>query len=147
MVIYGIHPYNKKEKNNMETNYTRKSVTAAQMKINYEVLDFETNQTINLVFRHSKHSFLRSCQRGLSKKIITVLEYGECYFKQGLIFYILGERNLPKVLDKEATHVKNIVVVVDGSSNQIITCYHSNNPFKNIKIKSKQLSRNYHYNA
>lgn len=35
----------------------------------------------------------------------------------------------------------NTVVIVSGDSNQIITCYRSKNPFKNIKTKSKILQK------
>jgi hypothetical protein len=107
---------------------------------NFLVEDPKTLQSEKLEFRHTKHSFQRAAQRGINlKKVSPVLEYGESYFKQGLIYYILGENNIPKSLSKERKKLRNLVVIVAGDSNQVITCYRSNNPFKNIKTKSKRL--------
>lgn len=95
-------------------------------------------------FNHSKHSQKRASQRGLSeRKIEKVLEYGECYFKQGLIYYVMGENNLPNnIAAQDRDLLKNTIVIVSSETNKVLTCYRSNNPFKNIRIKSKRLSKN-----
>ena len=120
-----------------------------QMSITLKVVDIKSQKEVELKFEHSTHSFQRASQRGLNtNKISIALEYGECFFKQGLIYYVLGERNLPKHLSKcERQQFKNIVVVVAGDENKVITCYRSNNPFKNIRLKSKSLYKNYHLAA
>ena len=116
-----------------------------QMSITLKVVDKKSQKEAELLFEHSNHSFQRASQRGLStNKISMALEYGECFFKQGLIYYVLGERNLPEHLSKcERQQFKNIVVVVAGDTNLVVTCYRSNNPFKNIRLKSKSLYKNY----
>lgn len=95
-------------------------------------------------FNHSVHSLKRASQRGLSvSKITTVLEFGECYFKQGLIYYVMGENNLPdNITAQERDLVKNTIVIISAKTNTVLTCYRSNNPFKNIRMKSKRLSKN-----
>ena len=62
---------------------------------------------------------------------------------QGLNYYVLGERDIPDFLSKEKSHIKNTVVITAGDTNQVITCYKANNPFKRIKHKSKELYKNY----
>ncbi len=103
---------------------------------------------IEFTFEHTKHSYLRACQRGFNQqKIVAALQYGESICKQGLIYFILGENNFPESLSKQKKHLQNTVVIVSGRSNQIITCYRSSNPFKNIKIKSEKLCKNNNYAA
>jgi len=108
----------------------------------------QTNGNENLLtgssFFHSAHSLKRASQRGLSeRKIENVLEYGECYFKQGLIYYVMGENNLPNnIAAQDRDLLKNTIVIVSSETNTVLTCYRSNNPFKNIRIKSKRLSKN-----
>jgi hypothetical protein len=103
---------------------------------------------VEFTFEHTKHSYLRACQRGFNRqKIVAALTYGENVYKQGLIYFILGENNIPEVLSKQKNYLKNTVVIVSGKSNQIITCYRSANPFKNIRTKSEKLCKKYKYAA
>src|SRR5436190_430302 len=75
-------------------------------------------------FEHTNHSYLRACQRGLNQhKIAVALQYGETIYKQGLIYFVLGEDNIPESLCKQKEQLKNTVVIVSGDSNQVITCY------------------------
>jgi len=95
-------------------------------------------------FIHSLHSFQRAAQRGISKdKLKAALQYGEVMYKQGLLFFILGENNIPDSLLKDKNKLQNIVVVVSGASNEVITCYRSAHPFRHIKMKSKKLNKPY----
>ena len=106
----------------------------------FVVEDPKTHQKEVLEFRHTKHSSKRAAQRGINlKKVSHALEYGESFFKQGLIYYILGEKNLPDHLTKDKKELQNLVVIVAGDSNQVITCYRSKKPFKHVKLKSKRL--------
>lgn len=110
-----------------------------QLEISFRVKDAESLQFIDFNFKHSRHSFLRASQRGIAmNKITAALQFGETIYKQGLIYFILGENNIPDSLSKDKDKLKNIVVVVSGDSNQVITCYRSSNPFRNIKLKSKK---------
>lgn len=91
----------------------------------------------------SDHSIERMIQRNITEDIIQIaLLYGKTFFKQGLVFYVLGEQNIPNLVSaKVRKKCKNLVVVTAGDSDAIITSYHNNNPFKYIKKKSKRLSK------
>ena len=56
---------------------------------------------VDYQFRHTNHSILRVAQRSIrTDKIATTLQYGDNIYKQGLIFYIPGEDNIPASLSK-----------------------------------------------
>ena len=108
----------------------------------FEVTDDKYHRSETLEFSHTHHSSARASQRGIDQhKISMVLQYGECFTKQHLLYYVLGEKNIPDALSKVSHGLKNLVVIVAGDSNQIVTCYRSDNPFKNIRLKSKRLGR------
>jgi hypothetical protein len=118
------------------------------LEICFRVIDEMNFKFIDFNFKHTSHSFLKASQRGISsKKLNAALQYGETIYKQGLIYFILGENNIPDSLIKEKDKLKNTVVVVAGDSNKVITCYRSANPFRNIKHKSKRVFNNYVYAA
>ena len=106
--------------------------------LNWTVRDEKLNKEEKLSFSYSAHSYKRTQERSLSKDAIaTTLEYGKAFFKQGLIFYVLGsKRNSEKGKNKTTS---NMVVVVSGDSELIITCYKNRNPFKYIRKKTKYL--------
>ena len=118
---------------------------AQSLKLSWEVKDDDLKKSEILNFNHTQHSLIRASQRNIySKNISIAIEYGQEFFKQGLIFYVLGENNLPKnITHSERKKYENIVVVVSGDSNTILTCYRSKNPFKHIKKKQKNLSVKY----
>jgi len=121
---------------------------SANMEINIRIEDAASLKFIDFNFKHTQHSFLRAAQRGInSMKIRTALQYGESIYKQGLIYFILGESNIPDSLIKEKDKLKNTVVIVSGNSNELITCYRSADPYRNIKHKSKKLCKNYNHAA
>jgi hypothetical protein len=116
--------------------------TLNQTKVTWEIKNENQNKSEILMFNHTTHSFKRANERNIkSDNISDVIEYGKAFFKQGLIYYVLGEYHfqnsyVKKLCDKS----KNMVVVVDGNSNTILTCYRSKNPFKHIKKKQKRLA-------
>ena len=110
-----------------------------KLEINFNIIDENNHPCLTINFKHTLHSFLRAAQRGIgSNKIAATLKYGKSIYKQGLIYYILGEDNIPLSLHKEKNKLKNTVVIASGNSNQVVTCYWSSNPFRNIKVKQKQ---------
>jgi hypothetical protein len=111
-------------------------------KVTWEVKDKKLNKSETLSFNHSQHSFRRANERNIrSKNIADVIEYGKAFFKQGMVFYVLGEQQLP---DAKIQHKsQNMVIVVAGDSNTILTCYRSDNPFKHVKKKQKNLAAKY----
>lgn len=110
--------------------------------ISWQVTDEDLNKSETLTFKHSQHSLERANQRSIDDiSIANTIEYGKAFFKQGLIFYALGEHNIPKNNRNKLSKVNtNLIVVVAGNSNTIITCYRSKNPFKHLKKKQKNLA-------
>lgn len=114
------------------------------LKIAFKVASDKSLSPVEFTFKHTDHSFQRACQRGINQvKIIAALQFGETVYKQGLIYYILGENNIPESLSRNRKQLKNTVVIVAGDSNQVITCYRSPNPFKNIRLKSERLGKKF----
>lgn len=112
-------------------------------------VDFDKSLSpIEFEFEHTEHSYLRACQRGFTyRKIAAALQYGESIYKQGLIYFVLGENNIPDSLSKLKDKLKNTVVIVAGDSNKVITCYRTTNPFKYIRVKSERLCKKYNHAA
>ena len=91
-------------------------------------------------FTHSNHSKLRSMQRSLPDDVIAyALKYGTVVYKQGMQYYILGEKDLQHLPAAERKKYMNVVVIISGKSDNIITCYRRKNPYKYIRLKSKQM--------
>ena len=109
--------------------------------LTWDVYDKISNKSQKVTFTHTRHSQQRSCERSIhDQDLAAVIENGDAIFKQGMTFYVLGEKNIPKDLPlKLQKKVKNLVVVVAGDEASIITCYRSKNPFKHLKRKSKTL--------
>lgn len=107
------------------------------------VQDEKSGKSEDLIYSHSKHSELRSQQRGLSDDHISfALKYGNETFKQGLVFFVVREKDIPDTLDpKNRKRYKNIVLVT-SSDGGIITCYKSKKAHKAIKLKRKRLGVN-----
>lgn len=64
--------------------------------IHYSVYENDLRKVIDINFIHTSHSNKRSSQRGVNNdKIIIALEYGKTTFKQGLLYYVLGEKDIP----------------------------------------------------
>lgn len=106
-----------------------------------EIEDLATRQTQQYQFTHTLHSAERASQRGIgNEQLALALAYGETYHKQGLIFYVLGEKNLPTNL-RRTQNVRNIIVVVNGDTGQVLTCYRNPDPHKYIRLKPKRLAR------
>ncbi len=115
-------------------------VTNGQSRVGVNVLDEESGRTGTYFLQHTNHSLIRSEERGIDNMMITlVIEYGKLFQKQGLEFYVMGEKNLPNGIDhKLQGKVKNTVVVV-GENGQIVTCYKGRAVLKHIQRKQKYL--------
>ncbi len=113
------------------------------LSVNVKISRSDSLKSQSLKFQHSNHSFQRAAQRGIDYAMIqTIVEYGEAIFKQGMVFYVLGNKDKPDGrLSKDWKKFQNLVVVVAGDSNQIITCYRNSNPYKYIRKKTKELSK------
>lgn len=106
-------------------------------KINVIAKDKKSGKTEEYTFSRTNHCIVRASQRAITNdKLRLVLTYGEAYYKQGLIYYVLGETSIPIEHKKDCSKLINTVAVVDGSSDTLITCYRSRNAHKHIKQKS-----------
>lgn len=110
-------------------------------KLNVIAKDNKTGITEKYTFSQTNHCIIRASQRAITNdKLKLVLTYGEPYYKQGLIYYVLGESSIPKEHKKDCSKLKNTVAIVDGGSDTLITCYRSRNAHKHIKHKQKRNS-------
>lgn len=100
--------------------------------------DSRVKREVEFEYHHSMHSQQRSKQRGIDKdKLSIALSYGNAYYKQGYIFYVLGEDQIPEYLTAKKSKYVNTIVVTDSESDRIITCYRCKEPHRHIKKKSK----------
>lgn len=110
-------------------------------KINLIARDNKTGKIEEYTFSQTNHCIIRASQRAITyDKLRLVLTYGEPYYKQGLIYYVLGESSIPEEHKKDCSKLKNTVAIVDGGSDTLITCYRSRNAHKHIKHKQKRNS-------
>ena len=91
-------------------------------------------------YQFSRHCLQRAAQRGIQADAIAyTLEFGRVYFRQGMFFHVLGKKELPPALRHEWERLRHTVVVLSGDDNTLITAYRADNPFRNIRRKSKVL--------
>ena len=96
------------------------------------------NQTAH--YTMSRHCRQRADQRGINPDAIALtLEYGRVFVRQGLIFHVLGHKEIPVWLRREREHLLHTVVVQAADAEVLITTYRGNNPIRRIKRKSKVL--------
>ena len=118
----------------------KKSEFDKQSTIKAYARDSESSYVQDFEFKHSGHSLERASQRCLNNfRIRIALVYGNSIRKQGYEYCILGEDRIPEELIKLKDKLKNTVVVMDGDSETIVTCYRANKPYKHILKKSKTL--------
>lgn len=106
-------------------------------------VDISQKESVELIIRHSKHSQKRAAQRSINHKtLMQVLTFGTPYYRQGMSFYTVLEKDIPEDIDhrtKEKLH--NLVVVLGSSGEQIVTCYYNSEPVKYLKRKGKELKK------
>jgi len=91
---------------------------------------------------HSVHSRKRADQRSIDDRtIMQVLTFGTVYYRQGMTFYTVLEKNhTPNLSHHEWEKMKNLVVVLGSDNIEIVTCYYSKNAIKHLKKKQKKLA-------
>jgi hypothetical protein len=103
--------------------------------------DPDTDMVETIMLQHTVHSRTRAAQRCIDlQRIDTVMVYGETVYKQGMVFMYLGKDQVPEHLARHRDKYANMVVVLSGDSNQVITCYRCPNPAKHLRRKQKNLS-------
>jgi hypothetical protein len=98
--------------------------------------------------KHTNHSNKRASQRGITLESIKIaMFFSESYFKQNVIFHVVKESLLPEnISEKIKKRIKNLVVIVSGNSNEIITCYRDKNALRTVKLKVKENRKRYKCN-
>lgn len=105
------------------------------------LLDEKIGRKGSYFLEHTHHSQMRSNQRGIDNLAITlVIEYGKIFYKQGLEFYVVGDKSLPRGIDTNLKKRLQNTVVVLTTDAHILTCYRGNNVMKHIHRKQKYLS-------
>jgi len=112
---------------------------------NSEILQKEALQLIDLT--HTNHSRKRASQRGITLESIKLaMFFSESFFKQSEIFHVVKDSLIPENLsEKLKKKIKNLVVIVSGNSNEIITCYRNKGALKTVKVKSKINKNKYRF--
>lgn len=101
----------------------------------------DTSKENSYPFVHTNHSLIRSNQRGISNLAISLaIEYGRCFQRQGLDFFVLGTKSLPKNIENNIKEKIENTVVILTPNNEIITCYKERNAMRHISKKQKYLS-------
>ena len=118
----------------------KKSEFDIQRSIKAYAKDSESGYVQEFEFKHSGHSLERASQRCLNNfRIRIALVYGDSIRKQGYEYCILGEDRIPEELLRYKDKLKNTVVVMDGHSDTLITCYRAKDPYKQIRKKPEML--------
>jgi hypothetical protein len=121
------------EKNNPET-----------WLLSWDVMDPVENQYEKRRYHLSLHCMQRASQRGIQGDAIALaLEFGRVYRRQGMLFHILGKRQLPPAFRHDWERLRHTVVVLAEDDNTLITVYRSDNPFRKIHRKPKVLLTHY----
>jgi hypothetical protein len=105
------------------------------------VTDIGSGRRFTYSINHTLHSKIRASQRGFTESnLLDALDYSIVIRKQGLFFYIVADSKIPESLpESRRNKIKNMVVVVSGDSDSIITCYKAKNNMKHIKKKKSVL--------
>jgi len=97
----------------------------------------------HILFNYSNHSISRAAQRGIqTPSIETIIQEGKTIHKQGYKFLFMTVKELRYHAPAEQKKLKNLVVVMAGDSNTVVTCYKNKDAIGNIKRKSKRLLKN-----
>ena len=91
---------------------------------------------------YTDHAKRRMAQRGITKRRVQlVLTYAKKIHRQGFLFHIMRDKDLPKKMDAHMRgRLKHLVVVTTlGACPIVITAYRSDKALKRIKCKTKML--------
>lgn len=108
----------------------------------FVVRDADSDAVQPLRMTHTEHSLVRSSQRGINRLHIEMaIRYGKSIYRQGLVFCILGWRDIPYTHAHMRDKLSGTVLVLSGDDDSIVTCYRGSDPFKHIMRKPSRLSR------
>ncbi|MGM0947163.1 MAG: DUF4258 domain-containing protein [Bacteroidota bacterium] len=100
-----------------------------------------THITTSMVL--SRHSKIRLQQRGIQlEEVKAVLKHGRVIYKQGMKFHYLPKANIREKCRQYDPQLSSLIVITDGTGQEVITCYKSDKAVHRIKKKPKRLYRN-----
>ena len=103
-------------------------------------IDKEPKQTACIL---TSHSTVRASQRGIKEfQIRMVTKFGRVIRKQGLRFFYMTHYELKFFPLQTRETLQNLVVVMAGDENMVITTYKNKDAIRHIKRKSKRLIKN-----
>jgi hypothetical protein len=122
--------------------YFETSITFGRVESNFsiDIKDDLNNQIVQFNLKYSEHFLQRSLSRSICFESITdAILNGETFYKQGLVFFVLGKNHIPKNIDPQLQKkCRNLIVVMNLHSNMLITSYRNNDPLFYIRKKSKK---------
>ncbi len=97
------------------------------------------SELINLVSTDiSNHALTRMRERRIDIKAVQMaILYGYAILKQGVTFYVMRKRDIPRYVKRdEVRKMKDLVVVWSNEENAVITCYRRADGMKYVKRKT-----------
>lgn len=109
--------------------------------LRYTIGDAATNRRRQWKLRHSQHAMKRCQQRGICRRAIALaLVYGAYEFRQGMVFRVVRDCDIPASLgSKDRELLRHLVVVMDESEREVVTCYRNPRAAARIRRKPKHL--------
>ena len=111
--------------------------------LSVNISDTSINADGSFELHHTFHSLNRTKKRGISEKLLAnLIGFGKCYQKQGLLYYVLSNKEVEfDSLDVEIND--SLVAVV--KDDVIITSYYTSKTsgHRHINKKGKQFHKNY----
>ena len=92
--------------------------------------------------QYTDHAKRRMAQRGIPKdRVQLVLKYAKKIHRQGFLFHVMRNKDLPKKMDAHMRgRLKHLVVVTTLDAHPVVvTAYRSDKALKRIKCKTKML--------
>ena len=142
--LFEENPNRMKKTNNAQASVTAVKNNQETRLLSWEVMDPVQNHFEKRHYHLSRHCVQRASQRGIqSDAIALTLEFGKVYYRQRMLFHVLGDKELPGHLQHERERLRNTVVVLAEDGATLITAYRADNPFRKIRRKSKVLLTHY----
>ena len=77
-------------------------------------------------------------QRNIKEKDVQVaMQYGEEIHRTGIVFFFLGRKNLPAIMQEILDYLEGTTVLFDPDTAEIITVYRNPEGLRDIKRKAK----------
>lgn len=97
-------------------------------------------------YEFTHHALVRMAQRNLSRSdVLYAIKNGVSLHRDGLLFYFLGQRDLPKGAPHWSHRLEGTTVLLDPWTLTIITVYRNRKALRKIKRKPTYRVNNNHH--